>query len=422
MVRTLFSNFLKISEIKDIFSLDDGPFDGILLRYSGEITIKSEGVRRFWEDKLYGYVKNVVGSNGIIRRERGRLYIIIKQKNSFSYLIKKLVKIFGFSSLSPVIICESRLDEIKACAKKLVKFYLDKFENRKNLSFAIIAKKSLARSFGTTELRNDIGAFIKDTYNLKVDLSNPDIPVYIEARENITFVYSHIIPCPGGLPYGVQDKVISLTSGGPDSTLATWFILRRGSPVICVYYDFGQKELRSEARNRVLKIFKHLCDNWIPVKKSKLYIIPFDKVIKEIFLNVSDKKFAYVLLKRMMVYFANIIAEREHARGIVTGEIVGEHASQTIWNLDVITFGSKVQILRPLLGFDKSDVLKLLKNIDEHLYELASKSIEPCKIITDIKPTTRANLHLILEDEKKVLKVIEDKLDEILESSSIIEF
>ena len=406
---------------------EESPFNGLLVRFSGEITIKSERTRAIWERLLFKYVKMIVGGYGGVRRERGRIYIFLEEKDSeaFSRIILRLSKLFGISSISPAIICKSSLKEIINCADMLVKYYLDNvLKDSNNKSFAIIAKKSLARSFGTTELRYDVGAYVKEKYNLRVDLENPDIPIYIEAREDLSFIYSDIISGPGGLPYKVQDKVVSLMSGGPDSTLATWFVLRRGSPIVGVYYDFGAKDLRREARKRILEIFRHICENWIPFDKCRLYILQFDDVVREIFKSINDNRIAYVLLKRLMLFYASIIAEKEEAKGIVTGEIIGEHASQTVWNLDVISYGSKIQILRPILGFDKADVLRILKKIDKKLYELASKSVEPCRLVTGIKPTTKADFQKVMQAEKTILDNLRAKklIDEIISNGTIIEF
>lgn len=406
------------------WDFSNSPFNSIIVRLSGEISIKSEGVRRYWERKLLKYIKTVIGDTGVVRHTRGRIYVDLKEtkSSSLNYILKKLVKIFGVSSISPAIKCKSDLEEIKSCAEKLTEFYINNFSFNAENSFAIICKKSLSPLFGTTEVRVEVGAHIKDRFGLRVDLSNPDIPIHVEVRKNYSFVFPEFIRGYGGLPFGVQDKLIALLSGGPDSTLAAWLALRRGSPIIPVYFDFGEEQLRTEARNRVIKVSNILFKDWTPFGTGKLYIVPFQTVVSAILKHTNEKKYSYVLLKRLMYCFAFFIADREKAMGVVSGEIIGEHASQTVWNLNVISLGSKYQIIRPVACFDKADVFKTLKSIDEHLFEASSKSIEPCKFLTSIKPTTMAELEKILEYEKNIMEEINDKVDKILEEASIIEF
>ena len=248
------------------------------------------------------------------------------------------------------------------------------------------------------------------------------MPINVEVREDYSFVFPTFIKGYGGLPFGVQSKMVALLSGGPDSTLASWFALRRGSPIVPVYFDFGEASLRENARDRVIKVAKILFNDWTPFGEGKLYIIPFQNVASSILKSVDEKKYSYVLLKRLMYYFAFKVADREKALGVVSGEIIGEHASQTVWNLNVISSGSVYQIIRPVACFDKADVFKILKAVDERLYEISSKSIEPCKILTSIKPTTVAELEKVINYEKIIMGDIKPVVGENLDNASIIEF
>ena len=404
--------------------LSDSPFDSIIIRPSGEISIKSEGVRKYWEGKLLKYIKRVIDGVGSVRYARGRIYIDLHDngKSLFNDALKRLIRIFGISSLSPAIKCKSDIESIKHCAEKLIEFYLDNIFKGSNLSFAIICKKSLSPLFGTTEVRVEVGSHIKERFGLRVNLSNPDIPVNVEVREDHSFVFPTFIKGYGGLPFGVQNKVVVLLSGGPDSTLASWFALRRGSPIVPVYFDFGEDSLRENARDRAVKVAKILLNDWTPFGEGKLYVVPFQNVVASILKSVDERKYSYVLLKRLMYYFAFKIADKEKAMGVVSGEIIGEHASQTVWNLNVISSGSVYQIIRPVVCFDKADVFKILKAVDEKLYEISSKSIEPCRILTSIKPTTVAELEKIINYEKKIMEDVESIVGEILDNASIIEF
>lgn len=269
------------------------------------------------------------------------------------------------------------------------------------------------------EIKNVCGDVIRRKYNLSVNLTRPDLPIHVDIRKKFAFVYNQKIEGAGGLPLGIQGKAISLMSGGPDSTLATWLAMKRGLYIIGVYFDFGEKNLSIQAVNRVLKIGEKLAKDWRGLRK--LYIVPFTKIVTAI-LTVSTPKNAYVLLKRYMMRFAREIARREKANAIVTGEILGEHASQTLDNLLVISDAiSDLIILRPVLTYDKSEIFRNLKKIDEELYELSSKSIEPCRDIASIKPTTKAKIQQILSDEKK-LGIDEEIISNFIDDAVIIEY
>ena len=403
------------------------PFDTIILRLSGEIPIKSEGVRGYWEKKLGKIVNYIIKEEGLdneafVARERGRLYVYFKDTiiESHSMFINRLRRIFGFSSLSLGIRCESTLDSIKHAVSKLVSSYLELKSDTK--TFAIISKKSLSPLFGTTEVRYDIGKFVKDEFNLGVNLDSPDLPIYIDVREKKSYVYIDQVPCFGGLPYGVQSSLTVLLSGGPDSTLASWFTMRRGSPIIPIFYDFGEAKLRKEAKIRVVNIARGLFKHWTPYGEGKLVIVPFDDVTKLIFEVVDDRKYYYIVLKAMMYHFAVELSKIEETSGFVTGEIIGEHASQTVWNLSILSKSIDFPIFRPLLGFDKMDIFRWLRSVDEDLYNFSSKSIEPCKLITGVKPTTKAKEDVFFIYVKKLKDKLKENINDILGDKEVIEF
>lgn len=346
-------------------------------------------------------------------KEGARFYVKTEDvENS----VERLKRIFGIASVSPAIICDLELEKIFENCERLLEYLMDKERIR---TFGIFIDKNLSDSISSTQLKIELGDHLRKKYNLKVDLKNPDAPIRLDIRQNFVLIYAEKITAAGGLPLGTQDAVVSLLSGGPDSTLATWLVMHRGSYVTGIYFDFGEEELRKEAKNRVLTVAEILASKWRGL--NKLYIIPFGEVISSI-LTFATPKNAYVILKRYMVRAAEIIAEKEKAKAIVTGEIIGEHASQTVHNLSIITeVAEKFTILRPVLAFDKSEVFRRLKEIDLDLYNAANKSIEPCKVITSIKATTLAKRGEILEDEKNIDLEKED-IERIVSRADVIDF
>ena len=368
-------------------------YNSVIIRLSGEITIKSRPVRNLWEKKIYNRVRSLIRDNGEIVREGARFYVLTK---SVEEIIKRLRKISGISSISPAIMCEPKLESIREAIDIFVRHSM----SDKVFTFGIFIDKNLSKEIPSEELKRDLGEYVRRRYGLHVRLSNPDIPIHLDIRRDKVFIYRDRINGLGGLPLGIQKALVSLMSGGPDSTLATIMAMRRGSRIIGIYFDFGAEELREIARRRVLNIARVLANDYGGL--LKLYIVPFTRISVASVIGI-DEKYSYVIVKRYMMRIAEIIAKHEDAGGIVTGEIIGEHASQIIHNLGIISEAVRdVPLIRPVIGMNKEEIFKKLKEIDEELYQLANKSIEPCKDLASIKPTTKAKLEKVLEIEKEI--------------------
>ena len=384
-------------------------FNSVIVRFSGEIAIKSRGVRTYWENLLVDRIKKIC--DGELMREGLRVYI---KTDKPMEIISKLKYIFGLSSFSPAVMVDPIYEEIEDAAFRIVEHFLQ--ENDAIATFGIFVEKNLREDIDSTELKIKLGDKIREKYNLKVKLKGTHLPVYIEIREKKAFLFVDRIPGPGGLPLGTQDKLVSIFSGGPDSSLASWYAMRRGSKVVLVYLDFGGEPLRSEALERALKGAERL-SLWGGVEK--LYIIDFDQVIREM-REKAPNKVIYLLFKRYMMRTAKIVAKYEGASGVVTGEIIGEQASQTVRNLAIITeaIGNNLPVFRPLISFDKDEVLKKLKEIDDELYLISAKSIEPCKTLT-VKPRMNLTLNIVQSYENKI-GIGESTLKKLVKNAEII--
>ncbi|MEX2690574.1 MAG: tRNA sulfurtransferase [Candidatus Njordarchaeum guaymaensis] len=388
-------------------------YNSLIIRFSGEIKIKSRKVRDLWEKLIYRQIKEIAKDDVNIIKEGIRAYLI---GENVEYAIPMLTKIFGISSISPAIKCDIGLRDIAYAMLRLVRGKLT--DTDKQETFGIIVDKNLSKKISSRDLKIKLGDLIRQKFDLQVNLDNPTIPIHVDIRGDFALVYTEKIPGPGGIPLGTQAPVVALLSGGPDSTLATWLAMKRGSYVVGIYLDFGDEDLRSEARSRVLKISRILAKDYKGLKK--LYIIPFTEVTRQI--SESDLKNYHVLLKRYMIRIAEEIAKKEKAMAIVTGEIIGEHASQTVHNLRIITEAAKeYPIFRPVISYDKSEIFKKLKEIDENLYRLANQSIEPCRLLSSVKPTTKADLEEIKEIEK-ALDTDKEFFQKIVLNSMIITF
>lgn len=268
-------------------------------------------------------------------------------------------------------------------------------------------------------VRKEIIQFLIKELGAKPGTDQADLTIYAFELNDFFLLSIKKIDCIGGVYFPTKELSVSLVSGGPDSTLATLLACRNGTEVISVYFDFGDPKLRDKARQRVIRSIRLMANKWGRIRK--LYIVPFVEVAQNI-LSFADPKDYFVLLKRFMIRAAEIICRKERCKAIITGEIIGEHASQTLWNLDVISEAtSDIPIIRPLLTWDKSEILNYLRKIDPDLYNIVSSSIEPCVVSRDIKPTTRARLSLIKKEEESI-PINEDYLSNLIEKSFKIIF
>ena len=317
----------------------------ILVRY-GEIFLKSEFVFRKFEKKLRENIVKALKRAKIefkIRRERGRIFILAGKE-----ALEELKKVFGIVSFSPVYRLEtSKLEDIKNFCKKEFKNFLKKRE-----TFAARVKRIGSHPYSSKDLENEIGKVIRG----KVNLKNPKKEIFLEVRENQTYIFTEIIPGLGGLPISTSGKVISFLSGGIDSAVASFFAMKRGCQVI--FLHFHSFPLVSEKSiEKCKRIVEKLNEYQF---KSKLILVPFQK-IQTFFKINAPAKYLILLYRRSMARIGQKISKIEKAQAIVTGESLAQVSSQTLPNLALIEEATKIPIFRPLIGFDKQEIINLAK-------------------------------------------------------------
>ena len=336
-------------------------------------------------------------------------YVLIKEYSSD--IINDLTKRFGIDFIAP-----AKLIDIKSLENDIsdyINYYIMKFKaERRRLQSFFINQQIKSRPEVLEKIRE-----ILIRKNLAWSEKYPDLVINIMELDRNILVFSEIIKCPGGYPRGIGGKVVCLMSGGPDSTLAAWLTARNGAQIIGIYLDFGVEELRGKARLRTIKAARRLFKDWeIP---GKLYIVPFSDIVRKIAKNCKPRNF-FVLLKRYMIRVAELICEKEGAEAIVTGEIIGEHASQTAWNLNIISLAAeKYPIIRPVISMDKNEILHKIREIDMELYDIVATSIEACVLFERITPTTRAKIQEIERDEELINITAED-LRHVINEAAII--
>jgi thiamine biosynthesis protein ThiI len=364
----------------------------ILIRY-GELFLKSEPVRRVYEKKLRRNIKIGLKQEGInfdMYRTHGRIFIRTKQVKKACELLKR---IFGLVSVSPCYhLKTSELKEIQKFCKKNYSQWVEKGK-----TFAVRAKRVGSHTYTSHDLAKAVG----DVINRKVDLTNPDVEVFVEVRGKDCYVYTDVIKCPGGMPLSSSGKVVCLVSGGIDSPVATWMMMKRGCTVAPLFAYFSRSD--ESYLKRFLEVMKIL-NKWYVGRKLRLFIFKHDQSLTEF------RKIAYrhtcVLCRRMMYRVANEVAKKLNAKAIVTGENLGQVASQTLYNLRVIDEVSELPVLRPIIGMDKTESIEMAKRIGT--YEASCTSITSgcgdvrgCWARPD-KPVTKAKLEEIEAIEKEI--------------------
>jgi len=367
--------------------------DQVLVRY-GEIGLKSLGVRRHLEALLHNHLMVMLSRAGAeyskITRERGRVFI---QTSEPVTVARGASRVFGVVSTSPVWTVPSKPNKITDLAKRLTSQIISEGQ-----SFAVRARRVKTLPFTSQEIAAQVGAaIIEATAKFKqpvlVNLETPDIEVFVEIREKFTYIFTEIIEGPGGFPYGSQGTILGLHSGGLDSPVAQWLMMKRGARVIPIYFD-SDVPPKQFLRTRAIQSAKQLA-TWIPDKRVELLIVPYFDILRQ--LQMSDyPKITCVLCKRMMYRMSAMVAAQENAKALVTGETLGQVASQTLSNLVILDSVVALPIFRPLIGLDKTETMAIARQIGT--YDVSSQDVGDCFAVPK-QPTIAALIEHIHKAE-----------------------
>ncbi len=378
---------------------------GVVLRY-GELFLKGKN-RFIFEDALERNVRRALtGRDDVrVRRGHGRIFVMGASDND---IMRRLDGVFGVASLSPAVFCEKNLDEITANALALAQ------ERPPGVkTFRISARRS-DKSFvhTSTDLGRIVGAEVNKATGLGVDLEGYDFAVGIEVGLEWTFLWSSQVRGPGGLPVGTGGRALLLLSGGIDSPVAGHLMQKRGLDLAAMYFH-SFPYTGDGARDKVARLAGLLSKRQ---EALRLFVVPFTR-IQEHIRDGSQAKYLVLLYRRAMIRIAEKVANREKIRALVTGESLGQVASQTLPNLAAIQDAAGMPILRPLIGFDKSETIDLARKIDS--YEI---SILPhddcCSLFVPKHPETKASIkHLRIAEKSLDWDAL---LDEAVESTEIV--
>lgn len=379
--------------------------DYIVVKY-GEIALKGNN-KAFFEHGLIDNIKDALKNESIdsVKKLYGRLIIKLNEKSNFETIKERLKQVFGIVYFAPSYLVPLDIEEIKKKSLELV---------NKEKSFHIKAKRS-KKDFPLTspEINKVVGDFIVKNKDLEVKFEDSDLTIFIEITEKGAFLYKEKFPGLKGLPVGVSGKVISLISGGIDSPVASFKMMKRGCEVIFVHFH-NLTTAKAVVKDKVKRLVEIL-SKYQP--KTKLYLIPFGDIQKEIVKTVNAKV-RMIVYRRAMLKIAEEILKKEKALAFVTGDSLAQVASQTLENIYVVRAVANYPILSPLIGMDKEEIIDIAKEIGTYETSILPYS-DCCSMFIAEHPETRAKLANIEREEKFDSKIL---IKEAVGKAEIVEF
>jgi len=369
----------------------------IVLIHYNEIALKGRN-RPFFERALLGNIKRALADCAFkeARIIFGRIVIWFEADVDEKAITEKLNKVFGIANFSFGWELSSEFSKISDEVPDILK-------EQEFKTFRVTARRAgVEFPMSAQEINEKLGALIVEKLDKKVDLENYDLNCYLEIVGNLVFFYLKKEKGLGGLPVGVSGKVLALLSSGFDSPVASWQMMRRGCQADFVHFH-SYPSTSKESQENVREIIKVLNRYQF---SSKLYLAPFLDIQKEISVKSEDASQRVVLYRRFMMRIAEQIARKENYGALVTGDSLGQVASQTLENIGVISQATIIPIFRPLIGTNKEDIIDAARQIGT--YEISARPYDDCcSLFLPEHPETRAKLEVILEIEKKL---DEDKL------------
>lgn len=384
-----------------------------LIKYA-EIGTKGKN-RYVFEDVLCQQIKNHVASLGefTIRREYGRIFLEAESAYDYEDLIAELQKVFGIVGICPIVVEEQvTFDAIKDKAIE----YMRECYGDKALTFKVNARRTNKKfPLKSMELNSEIGHYLLEEFpNLSVDVHKPDVMLNIEVRERV-YMYSETIKGAGGLPVGTNGKAMLLLSGGIDSPVAGYMISKRGVELEAVYFN-APPYTSERAKQKVIDLARIVSGY---SGKIRLHIVNFTDIQLAIYEKCPHEELT-IIMRRYMMKIAEHIAKENNCQALITGESIGQVASQTMHSLACTNEVCTMPVFRPCIGMDKQEIVDISEQIDT--YETSILPYEDCCTIFVAKhPVTKPILEIIKRSEEKLADVIDQLMEEAYASVEVVE-
>lgn len=388
-------------------------FKAFLVKYA-EIAIKGKN-RHLFEDALVKQIRHgLKKADGEFRvtKEQGRIYVYCDSDYDYDEVTGIMSRIFGVVGFCPVVIHE--MCGYEELAKHVVK-YVDDIYPDKNKTFKMNARRSDKRyPMDSMELNRELGGVVLDAFpEMKVDVHNPDILLTVEIRSKI-YLYSEVIPGPGGMPVGSNGKAMLLLSGGIDSPVAGYMIAKRGVKIDAVYFH-APPYTSERAKQKVIDLAKIVSRFTGPIY---LHVVNFTDIQLYIYDQCPHEELT-IIMRRYMMRIAEHFAKETGCLGLITGESIGQVASQTLQSLAATNEVCTLPVYRPVIGFDKQEIVEVANKIGT--FETSILPYEDCCTVFVAKhPVTKPNLNIIRNSEKKLAEKIDELVDEAIRTTEVI--
>lgn len=384
-----------------------------LIKY-GEIGIKGKN-RYLFEDALVRQIefalKDVEG-RFTVSKEQGRIYVDTEGQYDYDETIAALKRVFGIVGICPMFQIEDK--GFEDLADKVID-YIAQVYPEKNMTFKVHSRRA-RKNFpvDSMTMNSELGGKILEAFpDMRVDVHHPQVNLYVEVRKMIN-IYSETIPGCGGMPIGTNGKAMLLLSGGIDSPVAGWMIAKRGVQIEATYFH-APPYTSERAKQKVVDLAKLVAKYSGPIK---LHIVNFTDIQLYIYDKCPHEELT-IIMRRYMMKIAERIAEESGALGLITGESIGQVASQTIQSLYATNEVCTMPVFRPVIGFDKQDIVDIALKINT--YETSIQPFEDCCTIFVAKhPVTKPNLKVIKRNEENLSEKIAEMVETAVATREIV--
>lgn len=362
----------------------------LLIKY-GELTLKGKNRKNFI-DALYQRIKNKIENDVTkIDKRHDRMFVTLDE-DKYEVVRSKLLQIVGLHSFTIIYECEKDLDKIKDLALSQALLH------NEPLTMKVETKRSDKRfPMSSPQISREVaGHVLRNTENFTVDVKNPDYTILVEIGVDSAYVHGKAVKGLGGLPYGSSGKGLCLLSGGIDSPVSAFQMMKRGMEVDFLHFE-SSPLTPIESVQKVVDLAKKV-SAYGPKRGVRLYLVPFKDLHMEILNNVDDS-YKITIMRRMMFRIAERWAEKIGAKALITGESLGQVASQTVESMETINDVVNIPVLRPLVAHDKEAIVAISKEIDT--YETSIRPFEDCcTVYVPKKPVTKPTIKRALREER----------------------